>query len=70
MIRHLDMERTKTTELYLIYLEIVLSIKRRNKKHGGFDVTISLLSWGNPLTTAQVLPGAFVHSLLIFFKEL
>ena len=57
-------------ELYLIYLEIVLSIKRRNQKHGGFDVTISLLSWDNPLTTAQVWPGAFVHSLLIFFNEL
>ena len=66
------------TELHLIYLEIVLSIKRRNQKHGGFDVTISLLSWGNPLTTAQVWPGAFVHSieiidiecvLLSFFSE-
>ena len=34
-------EEDGSTELYLIYLEIVLSIKRRNKKHGGFDVTIS-----------------------------
>ena len=58
------------TELYLIYLEIVLSIESTNQKHDGFDVTISLLSWDNPLTTDQVWPGAFVHSLLIFFNEL
>ena len=28
-----------TTELYLIYLEMALSNKRRSKKHGGFYVT-------------------------------
>ena len=36
-----------------IYLEIVLSIKSTNQKHGGFDVTVSLFSWGHPLTTAH-----------------
>ena len=38
---------------FTIYLEIVLSIKITNQKHGGFDVTVSLFSWGNPLTTAH-----------------
>ena len=38
---------------FTIYLEIVLSIKSTNKKHGGFDVTVSLFSWGYPLTTAH-----------------
>ena len=39
---------------FTICLEIVLSIKSTNKKHGGFDVTVSLLSWGHALTTAHV----------------
>ena len=30
---------TQSTELYLIYLRIALSNKRRSKKHGGFCVT-------------------------------
>ena len=38
---------------FTIYLEIVLSIKSTNQKHGGFDVTVSLFSWGHPLTTAH-----------------
>ena len=38
---------------FIIYLEIVLSIKSTNQKHGGFDVTVSLFSWGHPLTTAH-----------------
>ena len=33
---------------FTIYLEIVLSIKSTNQKHGGFDVTVSLFSWGHP----------------------
>ena len=42
-----------TTLSFTIYLEIVLSIKSTNQKHGGFDVTVSLFSWGHPLTTAH-----------------
>ena len=38
---------------YTIYLEIVLSIKSTNKKHGRFNVTVSVFSWGHPLTTAH-----------------
>ena len=38
---------------FTIYLEIVLSIKSTNQKHGGFDVTVSLFSWDHPLTTAH-----------------
>ena len=38
---------------FTLYLEIVLSIKSTNQKHGGFDVTVSLFSWGHPLTTAH-----------------
>ena len=38
---------------FTIYLEIVLSMKSTNQKHGGFDVTVSLFSWGHPLTTAH-----------------
>ena len=38
---------------FTIYLEIVLSIKSTNQKHGRFDLTVSLFSWGHPLTTAH-----------------
>ena len=38
---------------FTIYLEIVLSIKSTNQKHGGFDATVSLFSWGHPLTRAH-----------------
>ena len=31
---------------FAVYLEIVLSIKSTNQKHGGFDVTVSLFSCG------------------------
>ena len=45
---------------FTIYLEIVLSIKSTNQKHGGFDVTVSLFSWGHPLTTAHAVMLKFL----------
>ena len=48
-----DYPRAFRSLSFTIYLEIVLSIKSTNQKHGGFDVTVSLFSWGHPLTTAH-----------------
>ena len=69
---------------FTIYLEIVLSIKSANQKHGGFDVTVSLFSWGHPtelnrwairtehaLTLARKRPGKFnmaEHERSVFVK--
>ncbi len=37
----------------IIYLEFVLPTERCRQKHGGFYVTIDLLSWGHPLTNGS-----------------
>ncbi len=37
----------------IIYLQIVLPTERCRQKHGGFHVTIDLLSWGHPLTNGS-----------------
>ena len=42
---------------YTIYLEIVLSTKVCDQKHGGFYVTIDLFSWGFPLTHGSNVRG-------------
>jgi hypothetical protein len=42
---------------YTIYLEIVLSTKMCDQKHGGFYVTIDLFSWGFPLTRGSNIRG-------------
>jgi hypothetical protein len=41
----------------LIYLEIVLSTKVCDQKHGGFYVTIDIFSWGLPLTRGSNVRG-------------
>ena len=41
-----------------MYLEIGLSTSECRQKHGGFDVTIFLLSWYLPLTSADEKVGA------------
>ena len=40
------------TELYYISGDRALDLNT-NQKHGGFDVTVSIFSWGHPLTTAH-----------------
>ena len=45
---------------FTIYMEIVLLIKSTNQKHGGFEVAVSLFSWGHPLT--KFLPLKYLVS--------
>jgi hypothetical protein len=49
--------RVSACMYFLVYLEIVLSTKMCDQKHGGFYVTIDLFSWGFPLTRGSNVCG-------------